>query len=143
MLSDEGKIVKKELENLNQVKRHLRNLQEELRSWEELDGAVKSASFDQHVSGGESTPYAQRRVEKIEELKKLISEKIDEAILLEDKFLNDISELDVLSQNLLMERYMTGKSLKRIIRDFNYSDRQIYRKYDAAIEKIAKNKRCH
>ncbi len=139
MLSEEGKKVKKELENLNQIKRQLRNLQDELKSWEQLDGAVKSTAFGEHVSGGESTPYAERRVIKIEELKELISQKIDQAIEVEDKFLKDISELDVLSQNLLMERYMTGKSLKKIIREYNYSDRHIFRLYDVAFEKISEN----
>ena len=33
MLSDEGKRVKQELENFNQAKRRLRNLQDELESW--------------------------------------------------------------------------------------------------------------
>lgn len=140
MLSEEGKKVKERLENLNQSKRRLRNLQEELKSWQSLDGAVKSASFEQHVSGGEVVPFAERRLLKIEELKKLISECIDDAIQKEDKFLRDIAELDPLSQNLLMERYMTGKPIKRIIREFSYSDRQIYRLYDNAFEKLSKTK---
>lgn len=140
MLSDEAKIVKRELEEFNQARRRLRNLQEELKSWKELDGVVGSVSLEPHIAGGESSPYAERRVIRMQELEELISKAIDEALEKEDKFLEDISTLDTLSQNLLMERYMTGKSLKRIIREFNYSDRQIYRKYDAAIEKIAKNK---
>lgn len=142
MLSEEGKIVKRELEDFNQAKRKLRNLQDELRRWQELGGAIGSVSLEPHIAGGETMPYAERRIIKIEELQALISKAIDDALEKEDKFLRDISTLDTLSQNLLMERYMTGKSLKRIIREYNYSDRQIYRKYDAAIEKIAKNKRC-
>lgn len=141
MLSEEGRKVKQGLENLNQLKRKLRNLQEELKSWQSLDGAVKSASFEQHVSGGEVVPFAERRLIKIEELKELISKCIDDAIEKEDQFLREIESLDALSQNLLMERYMTGKSLKRIIREFNYSERQIYRLYDNAFENIGKNER--
>lgn len=141
MLSDEGKRVKQELENFNQAKRRLRNLQDELESWKRLDGAVKSASLEQSVSGGESMPYAERRVLKIEELENQISDAIDKALDLEDKFLKDIDKLDVLSQNLLMERYMTGKSLNRIIREFNYSRAHIFRLYDSSFEKLAeKNK---
>ena len=127
MLSEEGKLVKQELENFNQAKRRLRNLQDELESWKRLDGAVKSASLEQSVSGGESVPYAERRILKIEEL--------------EDRFLKDIAQLDALSQNLLMERYMTGKSLKRIIREFNYSESQIFRFYNKAFEKIYLNRK--
>lgn len=141
MLSEEGKLVKQELENFNQAKRRLRNLQDELESWKRLDGAVKSASLEQSVSGGESVPYAERRILKIEELENQISDAIDKALELEDRFLKDIAQLDALSQNLLMERYMTGKSLKRIIREFNYSESQIFRFYNKAFEKIYLNRK--
>ena len=137
MLSEDGKKVKEKLEDLNQSKRRLRNLQEELRSWQCMDG-VGSASTEQHISGGEVTPFAEKRAIRIEELKKLISNSIDEAIEKEDHFLRDISTLDSLTQNLLMERYLTGKPIKRIIREFNYCDRQIYRLYDSAFEKLSK-----
>ena len=137
MLSEEGKKVKKELESLNQIKRKLRNLQEELMSWKQLDGTIKAAGFEEHVSGGEVVPYAQRRVIKIEELERQISQAVDEAITYEDKFLKDIAALDVFSQNLLMERYMTGKSLQRIMREFNYSRAQIFRLYDGCFERLS------
>lgn len=139
MLSENGKIVKRELEAFNQSKRKLRNLQEELRTWRELDG-VRSAGLEERTTGGISTPFAEKRVIKIEELEKMISDAIDEAIESENKFLQDITSLDALSQNLLMERYMTGKSLKRIMREFNYSERNVYYLYDKAFEKIAKSK---
>ena len=140
MLSEEGKLVKRELEEFNQAKRRLRNLQEELSSWKRLDGVIKSSSMEQNVSGGEIIPYAERRLLKIEELENQISKSIDETLEKEDKFLKDISTLDALSQNLLMERYMTGKSLNRIIREFNYSRAQIFRLYDNSFEKLSKNK---
>ena len=146
MLSDEGKMVKKQLEDLNQSKRRLRNLQEELKSWQNTDG-VGSASTEQHVTGGEQCPFAERRAIKIEELKNLISQSIDEALTREDEFFKSIVSLDSLTQNLLMERYLTGKPLKKIIREFNYSDRQIYRLYDKAFEKLSKENKdgtkCH
>lgn len=139
MLSKEAKKVKEELERFNQTKRRLRNLQDELASWQRLDGAVKSISYEQPIVGGENKPYAEKRVLRMEELEELISNAIDEAIELENEFLKDIADLDALSQNLLMERYMTGKSLKRIFREFNYSESHIYRLYDNAIEKISRN----
>lgn len=142
MLSEEGKRVKCELENFNQAKRRLRNLQNELESWRRMDRAVKSASLTPHADVGESIPYAEKRVIRMQELENMIGNAIDKALELEDIFFKNIVFLDVTSQNLLMERYMEGKPLKRIISDFNYSDRQIYRKYDVAIEKIAKSKRC-
>ena len=137
MLSEEGKLVKQELENFNQAKRRLRNLQDELESWRRLDGVIKSSSLEQQVSGGETIAFPEKRLLKIEELENLISDAIDKALELEDKFLRDIATLDALSQNLLMERYMTGKSLNRIIKDFNYSRAQVFRLYDVSFEKLA------
>lgn len=144
MLSEEGKKVKEELERFNQTKRRLRNLQNELLAWRDLNSALKSASFEEKTMGGDIVPFAEKRLIKIQELEEMISKTIDDALAMEDKFLEDIEGIDVLSQNLLMERYMTGKPLKRIIREFNYSERHIFRKYNVAFEEIAeKNKSCH
>ena len=137
MLSEDGRKVKRRLEDLNQSKRRLKNLQDELKYWESMDG-VGAASTEQHISGGEVSSFAERRVIKIEELKNLISKSIDEVLAEEDNFFKEIITLDSLTQNLLMERYLTGKSIKRIIREFNYCDRQIYRIYDKAFEKLSK-----
>lgn len=144
MLSEEGKRVKEELERFNQTKRRLKNLQEELLLWKNLNGALRSASLEEKTMGGENAPYAEKRLIKIQELEEMISKTIDDALAMEDKFLEDIQGIDILSQNLLMKRYMTGKPLKRIIREFNYSERHIFRKYNGAFEEIAeKNKTCH
>lgn len=137
MLSEEGKVVKKSLEQFNQAKRRLRNLQSELEYWKNLGGMVKSPSLEPHLDGGQVEPYAEKRLQKIEQLTELINGAIDEALGLEDDFLAKIDKIDPLSQNLLMERYMTGKSLQRIIRDFNYSRAQVFRLYDSCFEKIA------
>lgn len=126
MLSEEGKKVKKELEEFNHTKRRLRILQEELQYWTNLGGAIKAVSGEA-VAGGESIPYAERRVIRMEELENLISKTIDDALEQEDQFLKDISALDTLSQNLLMERYMTGKSMKKIIAEYKYSGRHLRR----------------
>ena len=138
MLSEEGKKVKEELEKFNQTKRRLKNLQEELLLWKNLNGALRSASLEEKTMGGENAPYAEKRLIKIQELEQMISKTIDDALAMEDKFLEDIQGIDILSQNLLMERYMTGKPLKRIIREFNYSERNIFYLYNKAYEDLAK-----
>ena len=144
MLSEEGKKVKEELERFNQTKRRLRNLQNELIAWKDLNSALRSASLEEKTMGGDIVPYAEKRLIKIQELEEMISKTIDEALAMEDKFLDDIEGIDVLSQNLLMERYMTGKPLKRIIRDFNYSERNIFYLYNKSFEELAnKNKTLH
>jgi len=77
--------------------------------------------------------------EKYEQLQEKIDITIERAIAKENEFLNSMEELDDLSYNLLKERYVLGKSLKRIIREFNYSESHIYRLYDKAFEKLSKN----
>ena len=138
MLSEEAKQVKKELEYFNQTKRRLKNLQAELIYWLQFGGVVKSPSLEPHMDGGITEPYAEKRAKKIEELQKLISEAIDSALDAEDEFLKNIQHLDPLSQNLLMERYMTGKPLNRIVKEFNYSERNIYYLYNKSFERLAK-----
>lgn len=138
MLSEEAKQVKKELEYFNQTKRRLKNLQVELTYWLQFGGVVKSPSLEPHMDGGITEPYAEKRAKKIEELQKLISEAIDSALDAEDEFLKNIQHLDPLSQNLLMERYMTGKPLNRIVKEFNYSERNIYYLYNKSFERLAK-----
>lgn len=138
MLSEEAKVVKKELEELNQVKRLIKNLQRELAEWKDLSNALKGASMGIVVQGGIKTPYEERRLEKIEELTTRINEKIDEYIDRENRFLRDIEKLDATSQNLIMERYITGKPIRKILREANYCERQVFRLYDSAFEKIAK-----
>lgn len=138
MLSEGAQQVKKELEMLNQTKRRLKNLQAELTYWLQFGGVVKSPSLEPHMDGGITEPYAEKRAKKIEELQKLISEAIDSALDAEDEFLKNIQHLDPLSQNLLMERYMTGKPLNRIVKEFNYSERNIYYLYNKSFERLAK-----
>ena len=138
MLSEDANQVKKELEMFNQTKRRLKNLQAELTYWLQFGGVVKSPSLEPHMDGGITEPYAEKRAKKIEELQKLISEAIDSALDAEDEFLKNIQHLDPLSQNLLMERYMSGKPLNRIVKEFNYSERNIYYLYNKSFERLAK-----
>ena len=138
MLSEEAQKVKKQLEELNQAKRKIKNLQAELEHWQKLEGVIKAQGATEKVDAI-GTPYAERRAIKMDELMRMIEASIEVTLKMENEFLQDLAQLDSLSQNLLFERYLTGKSLKRIIREFNYSDRQIYRKYDVAFELMAKN----
>lgn len=141
MLSEEGKKVKEQLEQLRQAKRNIHNLQQELKWWQEMSDFVASSSFNIKVQGGQAIPYAEKRVIKIDELECKISEAIDIALKLEDEFLRNCSQLDSLSQNLLYERYLTGKPLKKIIKEFAYSERHVFRLYDDAFENVAKSKK--
>lgn len=137
MLSDEGKFVKKQLEQLRFAKKNVKTLQNELKWWLDADNSLRASSFNFRVKGGSQIPYAEFRVIKIDELEQKIDKAIQEALKLEDDFLYNVSKLDAMSQNLLYERYLTGSSLKSIIKNYAYSERQIYRFYEGAFEKLA------
>lgn len=140
MLSERGIEVKKQLEELNQQKRRIRNLRSELQEILELGTLPERSDYKlPSGEGGTVTSPQERYLLKIESLEEKISKAIDTALEIEDRFLESMDKLDVLSQNLLMERYLTGKPLKKIIRDFNYSEAHIYRLYNVAFEKISKD----
>lgn len=141
MLSEKGLEVKRELEELNQLKRKIRNLKMELQELLELGALPQQADFRiPSGKGGAISSPQERYYIKVESLKEKISKTIDMALEKESKFLNDIESLDPLSHNLLMERYVLGKPLQKIIREFNYSERQIYRAYNKAFEDLSKKK---
>ncbi len=144
MLSEEGKKVKKELENFNQTKRWISNLQEELTSLEKLEGALKSSSYEECVAGGKRQTYAEKRLIRIEELIETIRNALKDAGEKEYNLLKDLEHLgeqDPASKNLLWERYINCKSLARIKKEFNYSERNIYYLFDKAINKMCAYKR--
>lgn len=140
MLSENGLEVKKQLEELNQSKRRIRNLRRELQELLELGTLPQHSDYKlPSGNGGIVTSSQERYLLKIESLEERISKAIDTALEIEDRFLESMDKLDILSQNLLMERYLTGKPLKKIIRDFNYSEAHIYRLYNVAFENISNN----
>lgn len=144
MLSENGLKVKKQLEDLNQSKRRIRNLRNELRELLELGTLPKRSdtSLPSGKGGHPSSPQEKYLI-RVEDLKEKISMAIDTALKIEHEFLDSIDSLDELSQNLLMERYMQGKPLQKIIREFNYSESHIYRIYNKAFEDLGsgQNKR--
>ena len=144
MLSESGLEVKKQLEDLNQSKRRIRNLRNELKELLELGTLPKHSDYNlPSGKGGHPSSPQEKYLIKMEELKEKINMAIENALRIEHDFLDSIDSLDTLSQNLLMERYMQGKSLQKIIREFNYSESHIYRIYNKAFEDLGngQNKR--
>lgn len=140
MLSEKGMIVKKQLEELNQLKRKIRNLKNELQELLELGEMPKRSDYNMPTGkGGTISSPQERYLIKVEDLKEKIGKTIEQALEKENQFLTSMEDLDPLSYNLLKERYVLGKPLQKIIREFNYSERHIRRLYDNAIEKMSKN----
>lgn len=140
MLSERGNIVKKQLEELNQLKRKIRNLKYEQQELLELGAIPKRANYNMPTGkGGVNSSPQEKYLIRVEELQEKIESTIEQALAKESEFLSSMEELDALSYNLLKERYVLGKPLQKIIREFNYSESHIYRLYDKAFEKLSKN----
>jgi len=137
MLSESGLEVKKKLEGLNQHKRRIRNLKNELRELIELGTIPQVSTGMPSGKGGHPNSIQEKYLIRIETLQEKLEVEIDRAIEEEDAFLKSISSLDSLSQNLLMERYLQGKSLRKIVREFNYDKRHLYRLYNKSFERLS------
>lgn len=140
MLSESGQIVKRQLEDFNQSKRRIRNLKHELRELLELGALPKMGNTGMpSAKGGFTSAPQEKYILRVEALQEKIIGAIEDAITKEHNFLESIESLDALSQNLLMERYIQDKPLQKIIRDFHYSERQIYRMYNKSFEELGKS----
>lgn len=137
-LSEEGLKVKRDLEELNQLKRKIRNLREELSELITL-GTLPSTPSDMPPShgGGVRTSIQERYVFRLEDLESRLHMSIQEALKRERDFFYALDRLDSLSHNLLVERFVLGKSMDKIVREFNYDKRHLYRIYNKAYEKLA------
>ena len=136
-LSEEGLKVKRDLEELNQLKRKIRNLREELNELITLGTLPSNPSDMLQSHGGVRTSIQERYVFRLEDLESRLHMSIQEALKRERDFFYALDNLDSLSHNLLVERFVLGKSMDKIVREFNYDKRHLYRIYNKAYEKLA------
>jgi len=141
MLSEDGKKAKQKLEGMNQSKRRIIYHVHEFDELVELGSIPKRFESNLPSSGGNKLSPQERYLFRLESLQSKIKKLVDDAVQEENQFLEQIEQLDTLSQNLLMERYLQGKPLQKIIREFNYSESHLYRIYNKAFEEMGiKNK---
>ncbi len=143
MLSEEAKKVKEELENLRALEQERARLQSRLSVWEDTSNALKGASLSPMIQGGVYTPYAELRLEKMEELLAHLKICAEELAQREMKIRIAMSKLDPDSKRLLEARYVDGLKISKLANKFNYSERAIKYKQAAAIEKLAENESLH
>ncbi len=140
MLSEEAKKVKKELEELRDLEQERARLQSRLRVWEDTSNALKGASLEPIIQGGVYTPYAELRIEKMEELLEHLKTCADALAQKEMKIRIAMAQLDPESKRLLESRYVDGKTLRRLERELNYSKSQLIRISNKGIEQLTRNK---
>lgn len=130
--------LKQKLDGLLGKKRLARSLQKQIqRKREEID-CLHSVSFDgAHVQGGEKEPAAERFVEYIERLEKRYEAVIEEVFAVEDLIAENLVYLSETEQTIIIERYMSGKSWRKIQAELHYEERQPYRIAGSALKKLS------
>lgn len=90
------------------------------------------------MQGGVKEPAAERFVEHMERLEHRYESLMAEVFAAEDYIAEHMSELTEIEQAIIIERYMHGKSWRRIEREVNYSERRVFDYHKSAVVKLSK-----
>ena len=89
------------------------------------------------MQGGQPIPAAEKFVEYIERLEKRYEAVISEVFQIEDFISENLVFLSPIEQTIIIERYMSGKSWRKIQAELHYEERQPYRIADKALQKLS------
>lgn len=131
--------LKKKLRELQSKKKLAKSLQMQIQNKREEIDCISAMSYDkQAVKGGQAVPAAERFVEYIERLEKRYEAVIEEVFQIEDFISENLVSLSPIEQTIIIERYMTGKSWRKIQAELHYEERQPYNIEKRALQKLAK-----
>lgn len=127
------------LDGLKQKKRLMRSVQQQIQETREQIDCLKAQNYGgTAVQGGEKEPIAERFVEHMERLEKRYAELMSEVFEAEDYISEHLSDLTEIEQAIIIDRYMTGKSWRKIQQEHHYSERRIFDYRESAILKLSK-----
>lgn len=129
--------MKRTLDGLKQKKSLLRSLQRQIEEAREQIDCLSGAGDGVPVQGGIKEPVAERFVEHLERLEKRYEAVLAEVFEIEDYISEHLPALSEIEQAIIIDRYMSGKSWRRIQQDHHYEERQPYRIVERAIQKLA------
>ena len=130
--------LKKKLRELQSKKRLAKSLQRQIaRKREEIDGLRAVAYDSPAVKGGQAVPAAEKFAEYIERLEKRYEAVIAEVFEIEDFISENLVSLSPIEQTIIIERYMSGKSWRKIQAECHYEERQPYRIAERALQKLS------
>lgn len=131
--------LKKKLRELQSKKRLAKSIQMQIaRKREEID-CISAVAYDKPaIKGGQPVPAAERFVEYIERLEKRYEAVIAEVFEIEDFISENLVFLSPIEQTIIIERYMSGKSWRKIQAELHYEERQPYNIEKCALQKLAK-----
>ena len=129
--------LKNKLEELRGKKRRLKQLEMQIAEEQaSLDG-IKAVNYEsQSVQGGTSNTVQLRYIEHMERLCADRKQVLEDVFALEDFVAEHIKDLSSLEQSMLIDRYMNGKSWRKIQEEYGYEEAQPYRIVGTAIKKI-------
>lgn len=130
--------MKKMLDELKHKKSLLRTLKRQIEEAREQIDCLRAQDYgNTAVQGGIKEPAAERFVEHIERLEKRYEALMEEVFLEEDYIAEHLAELSPIEQTIIIERYISGKSWRKIQQEQHYEERQPYRIAKQAIQKLA------
>lgn len=131
--------MKKMLDSMKHKKSLLRSVKRQIEETREQIDCLRAQDYSgSPVQGGVKEPAAERFVEHMERLERRYESLMAEVFAAEDYIAEHMSELTEIEQAIIIERYMHGKSWRRIEREVNYSERRVFDYHKSAVVKLSK-----
>lgn len=130
--------MKKMLDEMKHKKSLLRTVQRQIQETREQIDCLRAQDYGViAVQGGVKEPAAERFVEHIERLEKRYESLLAEVFAAEDYISVHLPQLSAIEQTIIIERYIHGKSWRKIQEEHHYEERQPYRIAERATKKLA------
>ena len=130
--------MKKMLDEMKHKKSLLRTVQRQIQEAREQIDCLRAQDYGViAVQGGVKEPAAERFVEHIERLEKRYEALLSEVFEAEDYISEHLPQLSAIEQTIIIERYIHGKSWRKIQEEHHYEERQPYRIAERATKKLA------
>lgn len=129
--------IRRELKNLRHLRRKIKILNEELEELKELGNIPKKIVYER-IAGGNNIATQDKYLLSLEELQKNIEQVIQNETAREERILHALNKIDTELSNLLIDRYIRGKSIARLCNDYSCSRPTIYRMLKKGIKQINK-----
>ena len=132
--------MKKMLDGVKHKKSLLRSIKKQIEETREQIDCLRAQNYsDIAVQGGIKEPAAERFVEHIERLENRYKAVMEQVFEIEDYISEHLPVLSEIEQAIIIDRYMSGKSWRRIQQEHNYAEAQPYRIEHQAIKKLVVN----
>lgn len=136
MTFDEAKQI---LQNMRSAKRRANAIKARIADLESDADSIRSSLAGDGTHGGEIQSRVEQLAIKIETERERHIEALEAYFALEDRLADAIEMLEPLEQDLIIGRYMDGKTNWEIASEIGYSERSVKYKIKRAIQKIADN----